>query len=106
MTRREEREARKQRLQAALDMAMREPIDFAAHPRPWQCEIAFHDGWFFQFVDAAGKPVLGTDDLRDPEDAAYLVRLINHLSGHDYRSTTEATVMIPASIRNHMSLSR
>lgn len=48
----------------------------AGHPLPWTWTIGYYDGLFYQFLDAAGKPCLG-NNLRDPEDAAFLLTLIN-----------------------------
>ena len=50
------------------------------HPLPWSWGIVFHDALFFQFFDAHGRSCLIGNDLRDPEDAAFLLTLINRLA--------------------------
>lgn len=51
----------------------------ASHPLPWTWGVAFHDHLFYQFYDANGRPCLG-NDLTDPEDAAFLLTLVNRLA--------------------------
>jgi hypothetical protein len=57
-----------------MEQAMNGPLE--SHPRPWTWGVGYHDGWFFQFFDATGDKILG-DSIRDPDDAALLLRTIN-----------------------------
>ncbi len=82
-TREKLRADRRARMQRDMEMAMSDAVEIARcvseHPLPWTWGIAFHDGWFYQFFDANGRPCLG-DDLRDPEDAAFLLTMVNSSS--------------------------
>jgi hypothetical protein len=69
-----QRQSHKERLEQMMHACMAEPLD--NHPCPWTWGTAYHDGWFFQFFDANGERVL-TDSLRDPEDAALILKTIN-----------------------------
>lgn len=70
------REQRRAELQRDMERAMAGECEFVFHPRPWTWIIAFHEGWFIQFVDANGAAILD-DSLRDPEIAANLLRNVN-----------------------------
>ncbi len=48
----------------------------AEHPLPWTWGVGYYDGLFYQFFDANGRPCLG-NSLTDPEDAAWLLTMIN-----------------------------
>ena len=74
------REERRAKMQRDMELSMADVYEIArcvaAHPLPWTWGLGYYDGWFYQFFDANGKPCLG-NDLRDPEDAAFLLRMIN-----------------------------
>jgi hypothetical protein len=72
----EKRKARRHHLEAMMHAAMKDADELDRHPGPYTWGIAFHDGWFIQFFDRDGKPCLG-DDLREPEDAAWLLTMLN-----------------------------
>lgn len=74
---RDTRAEREERMSREFERAL-QGVDINAHPLPWVWGISYHDGLFFQFFDANGGPCLG-NDLRDPEDAAYLFAMINRL---------------------------
>lgn len=80
--RRTEREAR---MRQDMDRAMGDTAELervvTEHPLPWTWTIAFHDHLFYQIIDANGRPVLG-NDLTDPDDAAFLLTMINRLAHH------------------------
>ena len=67
-------EERRAHLERCMKEAMAAPMD--EHPKPWTWGIGYHDGWFFQFFDATGAMIL-YDSIRDPDDAALLLRTIN-----------------------------
>jgi hypothetical protein len=72
--------------QRSLDRRARAKSDLAAaladadnqidHPRPFRAILVVHDGPGIQIFDANDRPVL-TELLRDPEDAASLLYLLN-----------------------------
>lgn len=74
------REAKRIRMIREMERAIADTADIdrrtADHPRPWTWRVAFHDHLFFQFIDANGRPCLG-NDLTDPDDAAWLLALVN-----------------------------
>jgi hypothetical protein len=77
--RRDEQQARMKRMMEECLADGGELADrIASHPLPWSWAVTFHDGLFYQFFDANGRPCLG-NDLRDPEDAAFLLTLINSM---------------------------
>lgn len=71
------REEQRLHLEKCMTECMAEPSD--PHPQPWSWGIGYHDGWFFQFFDATGEKILG-DGVRDPEDAARILKVINGLA--------------------------
>ena len=76
---RADRTRRMQLYQKLFDEAMIEP--FEPRPLPWTARQVIHDGPGWQFFDNNGMPVLG-ELLRDPEDAAWLVRMVNSFEDH------------------------
>ena len=72
----EKRKAQRRNLEAAMVAAMKDTTELERQSGPYTWGMVFHDGWFIQFFDALGKPCLG-DDLRDPEDAAWLLTQLN-----------------------------
>ena len=70
------REQRKHYLEAMMTEALKDTAELERHAGPYTWGMAFHDGWFIQFFDRDGKPCLG-NDLREPEDAAWLLTMLN-----------------------------
>lgn len=75
-TRIEKRDERERQLRKMMEYALRDSDELARHPGPYTWGMAFYDGLFFQFFDRDGKPCLG-NDLREPEDAAWLLTMLN-----------------------------
>lgn len=76
MVRDQQRAERKARLRKDMETCLAGVAELERHPGPYTWGLAFHDGWFIQFFDRDGKPCLG-DDLREPEDAAWLLTMLN-----------------------------
>ena len=70
------RAERKASLQKMMEDAMKDTAELDRNPGPYTWGMAFYDGWFIQFFDRDGKPCLG-NDLREPEDAAWLLTMLN-----------------------------
>lgn len=68
---------KRERFRRDMETAMADPDNKRSHPRPWTAILAIHDGVGVQFLDALGKPVLGPDLMRDPDDAAQLLHAVN-----------------------------
>lgn len=49
---------------------------------PFTWSVSYWDGTFVAILDENNKPLL-TNGIRDPEDAAALVNLLNRLGGHN-----------------------
>lgn len=72
----QKRSERRARLHLDMHAALADKEELARHAGPYTWGIAFHDGWFIQFFDRDGRPCLG-DDLREAEDAAWLLTMLN-----------------------------
>ena len=72
----ESRKARRHHLEAMMHEALKDSAELEGRPGPYTWGMAFHDGWYIQFFDVHGRPCLG-DDLREPEDAAWLLTMLN-----------------------------
>jgi hypothetical protein len=59
-----------------MEAALKDPDNQIDHPRPFTIGLVVHDGPGIQIFNANGRPVL-SELLRDPEDAATLLYLLN-----------------------------
>ena len=71
------RSERTEQMKAALATALADPANQIVPPKPWSAVVTYYDGVAIQLLDANGKPVLGPDMLRDPDDAARILAAVN-----------------------------